>query len=70
MFLLTCIPGTRDEVIAVSQLFGEKRLLLGTNATETAFKAEPLADFEIIHIAAHWDCVREIPRRGRARSRK
>jgi CHAT domain-containing protein len=58
------IPGTRDEVIAVSQLFGEKRLLLGTNATETAFKAEPLADFEIIHIAAHGIASAKFPDRA------
>jgi CHAT domain-containing protein len=58
------IPGTRDEVIAVSQLFGERRLLLGTNATETAFKAEPLADFEIIHIAAHGIASAKFPDRA------
>ena len=58
------IPGTRDEVIAVSQLFGEKRLLLGRNATETAFKAEPLADFEIIHIAAHGIASAKFPDRA------
>ena len=43
--------GIVKRVKAAKQLFGEKRLLLGTNATETAFRAEPLADFEIIHIA-------------------
>jgi CHAT domain-containing protein len=34
-------------------VFGEKNLLLGSDATEAAFKAEPLAEFQIIHIAAH-----------------
>ena len=48
----------------MSQLFGEKRLLLGTNATETAFKAEPLADFEIIHIAAHGIASAKFPDRA------
>jgi CHAT domain-containing protein len=47
------LPSTRDEVVAASQVFGEKRLLLGPDATEAAFKAQPLADFQIIHIAAH-----------------
>ncbi len=47
------IPSTRDEVVAASQVFGGSRLLLGRDATEAAFKAQPLADFEIIHIAAH-----------------
>ena len=45
-------------------MFGEKRLLLGTNATETAFKAEPLADFEIIHIAAHGIASAKFPDRA------
>ena len=48
----------------MSQLFGEKRLFLGTNATETAFKAEPLADFEIIHIAAHGIASAKFPDRA------
>ena len=35
------IPGSRDEVIAASQEFGEKKLLLlGRDATEAAFKAQ------------------------------
>jgi CHAT domain-containing protein len=58
------IPATRDEVIAVSQLFGEKTLLLGMDATETAFKAEPLAEFEIIHIAAHGVASAKFPDRA------
>ncbi len=48
----------------MSQLFGEKGLLLGTNATETAFKAEPLADFDIIHIAAHGIASAKFPDRA------
>ena len=38
--------------------------MLGTNATETAFKAEPLADFEIIHIAAHGIASAKFPDRA------
>jgi len=38
--------------------------LLGANATETAFKAEPLADFEIIHIAAHGITSAKFPDRA------
>ncbi len=58
------IPSTRDEVIAASQVFGEKRLLLGRDATEAAFKGQPLADFEIIHIAAHGIASAKFPDRA------
>ncbi len=58
------IPSTRDEVIAASQVFREKRLLLGPEATEAAFKAQPLADFEIIHIAAHGIAAAKFPDRA------
>jgi CHAT domain-containing protein len=46
------LPNARHEVIAASRVFRENRVLLGRDATEAAFKAQPLADFEIIHIAA------------------
>jgi CHAT domain-containing protein len=45
-------------------VFGEKRLLLGADATEAAFKAQPLADFEIIHIAAHGIASAKFPDRA------
>jgi hypothetical protein len=37
------LPSTRDEVIAASQAFREKTLLLGSDATETAFNAREAA---------------------------
>jgi CHAT domain-containing protein len=58
------LPSTRHEVIAASQVFGENRLLLGPDATEAAFKAQPLADFEIIHIAAHGIASAKFPDRA------
>src|SRR5215831_452691 len=58
------IPDTRDEVIAASQSFGEKKLLLGPDATEAAFKAQPLADFEIVHIAVHGIASAKFPDRA------
>ena len=58
------LPSTRGEVIAASQAFGEKKLLLGPDATEAAFKAQPLADFEIIHIAAHGIASAKFPDRA------
>ena len=51
-------------MIAAGQVFREKRLLLGPAATEAAFKAQPLANFEIIHIAAHGIASAKFPDRG------
>jgi len=48
------LPGSRQEVTAVAGIInGSKRLLLERNATEAAFKALPLADFRVIHLAVH-----------------
>jgi len=58
------LPSTRSEVIAAGQVFREKRLLLGPDATEAAFKAQPLANFEIIHIAAHGIASAKFPNRA------
>jgi len=58
------LPNARHEVIAASRVFRETRLLLGRDATEAAFKAQPLADFEIIHIAAHGIASAKFPERA------
>ncbi len=59
------IPRARDEVNAASEVLGVgSRLLLGRDATEAAFKSQPLANFEIIHIAAHGIASTKFP--GRA----
>ena len=48
------LTGSRQEVTSVAGLIkGDSHLLLRTEATETAFKALPLADFRIIHLAVH-----------------
>ena len=48
------LPGSRDEVLAVAQIVGhDSQLLEGQDATESRFKAEPLADFRVIHLATH-----------------
>ena len=50
----SALSGTREEILAVSRALGwENRLLLGRDATESALKSQPLANFDIIHIAAH-----------------
>lgn len=59
------LPQTREEVLSASKTIGpDSVLLLGQNATETAFKAEPLADFKIVHIAAHGFVDTQFPERS------
>jgi CHAT domain-containing protein len=59
------LPQTREEVLAASKMVGKDSvLLLGSSATETAFKAEPLADFKIVHIAAHGFTDTRFPERS------
>jgi CHAT domain-containing protein len=48
------LPGTRDEVLTVAQVVGgDAKILLAHDATEAAFKAQPLEEFRIIHLAVH-----------------
>jgi CHAT domain-containing protein len=48
------LPNTGQEVSAISELFpGKTTILLNTQATETAFKQQPLDDFRILHLAVH-----------------
>jgi CHAT domain-containing protein len=59
------LPQTREEIIEVSKIVGNNEVvLLGSNATETAFKSEPLSDFKIIHIAAHGFSDTQFPERS------
>jgi CHAT domain-containing protein len=59
------LPQTREEVLAASKTIGPDSVtLLGAKATETAFKAEPLADFKIVHIAAHGFVDTQFPERS------
>src|SRR5207245_9960672 len=49
----------------VNKLVGNDGIvLLGTQATETAFKTQPLQDFKIIHLAAHGFADTEFPERS------
>src|SRR5882762_4870657 len=62
---LSDLPQTREEVLSVSHIVGNDGvLLLGPNATETAFKSERLSDFKIIHIAAHGFSDTQFPERS------
>jgi CHAT domain-containing protein len=48
------LPGSRDEVLAIGKITGhDAELLLGQRATEGEFKALPLSDFRVIHLAVH-----------------
>jgi CHAT domain-containing protein len=48
------LPASRDEVLTIAQIAGPNaKLLLGQNATESAFKTLPLSDFRVIHLATH-----------------
>jgi len=59
------LPETREEVLTASKVVTKDPvLLLGPNATETAFKSEPLADFKIVHIAAHGFVDTQFPERS------
>src|SRR5205823_11417121 len=59
------LPETREEVLTASKAVTKDPVLIfGPNATETAFKAEPLADFKIVHIAAHGFVDTQFPERS------
>ena len=52
---LTNLPGSRDEVLAADAAFHDpgNTLLLGPNATESAFKRAELSQYKLIHLAVH-----------------
>jgi len=53
------LPGSGQEVATVAGIMkGTKRLLLGPDATEAAFKALPLSDFSVIHLESmDWETL-------------
>jgi len=62
---LNDLPHTREEITEVNKIVGnDGAVLLGTEATETAFKTQPLQDFKIIHIAAHAFADTQFPERS------
>jgi len=59
------LPQTREEVLEVRKILGSDTVvLLGSDATETTFKSEPLEDFKIIHLAAHGFADTQFPERS------
>ena len=48
------LPFAREEVTKAAAILGKGAVVLdGAHATESSLKAEPLADFKVIHLAAH-----------------
>jgi CHAT domain-containing protein len=59
------LPATRDEVRGAGEIFGPGSvLLLGPDATEAAFKHEPLAKFRVLHLAVHGIANSKYPERA------
>ena len=59
------LPASRDEVRGASEIFGRGSvLLLGPDATEAAFKHEPLAKFRVLHLAVHGIANSKYPERA------
>jgi CHAT domain-containing protein len=59
------LPGTREEITAVAEIVGgPDQVLLANNATESAFKAQQLAEYRIIHLAVHGIVDSAFPDRG------
>jgi CHAT domain-containing protein len=59
------LPQTRREVEEIGKIVGpEAVMLLGKDATETAFKKEPLDQFRVLHLAVHGFADTQYPERS------
>jgi CHAT domain-containing protein len=59
------LPQTREEVEEIDKIIGHDSILLvGKDATETAFKKEPLDQFRILHLAVHGFADTQYPERS------
>jgi CHAT domain-containing protein len=59
------LPRTREEVEEIGRIVGpDAVILLGKDATETAFKKEPLAQFRVLHLAVHGFADTQYPDRS------
>ena len=48
------LPQTREEVEEIGKIVGRDAvILIGKDATETAFKKEPLDQYRVLHLAVH-----------------
>jgi CHAT domain-containing protein len=59
------LPQTRAEVEEIGKIVGSGAvILLGRDATETAFKKQPLDEFRILHLAVHGFADTQYPERS------
>ena len=59
------LPQTREEVEEIGKIVGpDAVMLLGKDATETAFKKEPLDQFRVLHLAVHGFADTQYPERS------
>ncbi len=59
------LPQTREEIEEISKIVGPGAvILLGKDATETAFKKEPLDQFRVLHLAVHGFSDTQYPERS------
>ena len=59
------LPQTREEVEEIGKIVGRDAvILLGKDATETAFKKEPLDQFRVLHLAVHGFADTQYPERS------
>jgi len=64
-FKLPNLSQSREEVTYASRLAGPRSVvLLGRGATKSAFRAEPLGDFRVIHFAVHSSTSLRFPERN------
>jgi CHAT domain-containing protein len=59
------LPQTRAEVEEIGKIVGpDAVILLGSDATESAFKKQPLDQFRVLHLAAHGFADTQYPERS------
>jgi CHAT domain-containing protein len=59
------LPQTREEVAEIGKIVGRDAvILLGKDATETAFKKQPLDQFRVLHLAVHGFADKQYPERS------
>jgi CHAT domain-containing protein len=59
------LPGSTQEVVSAAKIVGgANQLLLEDKATEAGFKAQPLSEFQVIHLAVHGLANAEFPDRA------
>ncbi|MGA8504534.1 MAG: CHAT domain-containing protein [Candidatus Sulfotelmatobacter sp.] len=62
---LSDLPQTREEVEEIGRIVGPNSvILLAQDATETAFKKEPLDQFRVLHLAVHGFADTQYPERS------